>query len=832
MVCLLNTRLNAALKTLLRSVLGLLAMGAMTAQAATTYYTLDIGALQSQGPSSSQAQLQTPLTGPPDQSALNAALTPADRIAVSQGHFFAVGADGQTGTADDRRVRLYGVNLSYNANFPEPEAARRIARRLRSLGVNAVRLHHLDSTPDASADQTHSVLTQGPYPSFNRKAVERLKSFLKALKEEGIYANLNLNVGYRFRPSLDGIPPLPGDVAMPPASPVQIFYPSLIALQIRYAQELIQLLALGNDPQLAMVELRNESSLASTWQAWRTQEWSDAMQGAYGIELTGQWNAWLVRTYGSIDKACVRWAGCASTGPQPLMSPGEADALRTGQQQAGTLSKLSDHFYALLHRAMVWANIGQGRGQHSEPAGPVQRSIDFVRFIADTDQHYFETLKQAVRTVAGPLVPITGTQMSYGGPLNYLSQGGMDYLDEHFYVDHYDFPKAAWDPYDWRIKDSSLTGTDMQTLVKLGRHRDLKRPFVVSEYNQAYPNRQGAEVAPVVAVVAALQDWDGLFQFDYADGDNWGVLPSGFRLSGDWAKLAVMGQSAQLFRSGLLPALTATAAQALDTPFLLLGGALRQREGRGVTARDAAPWTPSGIFEAKLGTLLNSHSTPFVASQLPLPPLMPSLSANQTAEVPAASLTSVYSPEEARLLFAAPQSTGFTGQVAPGQRITVGNLSFEPLDPRQKMATVMVTSLDALPLSQSAHMLVSLPGHVLGSQPGSLPPRPQKLIPYERSNGWWTLEPNATSQGKPSGAREAQGPLWMARVPMKLTLKAMGQPSTTLAVYPLNLQGQRLSPLPATSVFKLNGDDILTLQNEVRPQSPWYEIVRTRVTNK
>ena len=817
MVRLLKAVLNAALKTLVHGVMGLLAMGVMTAQAASPYYMLDVGESPNQGSSSSQALAQAPFTGPPDQSALNAALTPADRIAVWQGHFFAVGADGQTGTADDRRVRLYGVNLSYNANFPEPEAARRIARRLRSLGVNAVRLHHLDSTPDANADQTHSVLTQGPYPSFNRKAVDRLRGFLKALKEEGIYANLNLNVGYRFRPSVDGIPPLPGDAAMPPASPAHIFYPSLITLQTRYAQELIRQLALGNDPQLAMVELRNESSLASTWQAWNTQDWSDALQGAYGIELAGQWNAWLVRTYGSIDKACARWAGCASTGPQPLMTPGEADALRTGQQQPGTLSKVMDHLYALLQRAMVWVNIGQGWGQNSEPAGPVQRSMDFVRFIADTDQYYFETLKQAVRSVAGPLVPITGTQMGYGGPLNYLSQGGMDYLDEHFYVDHYDFPKAAWDPYDWRIKDSSLTGTDMQTLVNLGRHRDLKRPFVVSEYNQAYPNRQGTEIAPVVAVLAALQDWDGLFQFDYADGDNWGALPSGFRVSGDWAKLAVMGQSAQLFRSGLVPVLTATAPQVLDTKSLLMGGALRQREGRGATARDAAPWTPAGIFQTKLGTLLNANSTLFAA--------------DQTAVTPAATQASVYSPEEARLLFAAPQSAGFAGQVAPGQRIAVGNLSFEPLDPRQKMATVMVTSLDALPLSQSAHMLVSVPGHVLGSQPGSLPPRPQKLIPYyERSHGWWTLEPNAASQGKPSGARDAQGPLWMARVPLKLTLKAMGQPSTTLTVYPLNLQGQRLPSLPVTSVFKLNGDDILTLQNEVTPQSPWYEIVRTRVS--
>jgi hypothetical protein len=36
---------------------------------------------------------------------------------------------------------------------------------------------------------------------------------------------------------------------------------------------------------------------------------------------------------------------------------------------------------------------------------------------------------------------------------------------------------------------------------------------VVSEFNQAYPNRQSAEIIPAMVTLASLQDWDGLFFF-------------------------------------------------------------------------------------------------------------------------------------------------------------------------------------------------------------------------------------------------------------------------------------------------------------------------------
>src|SRR5436305_4169919 len=85
---------------------------------------------------------QDRVSGAADFSFLNHPLAAADRVFVKNGHFYTVGPDLKPNTPDDQRVRFFGVNLAFGANFPEEETARKIARRLRRLGVNLVRLHH------------------------------------------------------------------------------------------------------------------------------------------------------------------------------------------------------------------------------------------------------------------------------------------------------------------------------------------------------------------------------------------------------------------------------------------------------------------------------------------------------------------------------------------------------------------------------------------------------------------------------------------------------------------------------------------------------------------
>src|SRR5450830_676768 len=454
------------------------------------------------------------LSGAPDRSAMNQPLDAGSRIFVRNGHFYRVGADNRPNTADDTRVRLYGINLSFATNFPNDADAVRLAQRLRKLGINAVRLHHMDSSPGTQDNPPRSLLTPGPYPTFNPVAVSRLRNFINALKQQGIYINLNLHVGY----------------------------PRMVALQEEYARQLIRALGLRNNAALAMVEINNESSLLA---AWQRREWSDAVPKAYEPELRKQWQEWLIKRYGSTAKACATWNTCVSANSVvPLLTP--TDASQIGQWR----DRLDGKFKSLTEKVLGPADPGT-----PNTSGEALRVRDFLLFLADTDRAYFNRLRNVVHAETDALVPVTGTQMGYGGVLNFDSQAQMDYIDEHFYIDHPDFPGPAWDRNDWRIHNSAASDGDLNRLLALSLRRDVRKPFVVSEYNQPFPNKQGSEIQPLMAAMAAAQDWDGLFFFDYADGDNWATTPSAFTLSGDWGKYAATGQSAMLFRNALVSAL-------------------------------------------------------------------------------------------------------------------------------------------------------------------------------------------------------------------------------------------------------------------------------------
>src|SRR5450432_2816209 len=363
---------------------------------------------------------QDRLTGAPDFSYLNHPLGPADRVFVKDGHFSIVGKDLKPNTADDRRVRFFGVNTAFGANFPETRDAARIARRLRKLGVNLVRLHHMDSSPDGEPNDARSLLTTGPYPSLNPVSVARLRGFLDALRAEGIYVNLNLHVGYEFRPAVDRVPALPGADRLPTQSkPLHIFYPRMQDLQVEYTRKVMEALKLKGDPVLATVEIDNETSLID---AWQENQIDRLVTGEYREELERQKKVFLKDRPDSVDAT--------------------------------------------------------------------------IQFMVDRDRAYLKRMLGAVRESTDGFVPVTGTQVGFGGLLNYDSHQDLDYQDNHFYIDHYNFPNRAWDGRDWRQHNTTSTGTGFATYLNIAATRQAGRPFTVSEFNQPYPNTYAAESDP------------------------------------------------------------------------------------------------------------------------------------------------------------------------------------------------------------------------------------------------------------------------------------------------------------------------------------------------
>jgi hypothetical protein len=256
---------------------------------------------------------QDQLSGAADFSFLNRPISPADRLFIRDGHFTRIGEDLVPYTADDERIRLFGANLCFSANFPSISDAPGIARRLRKLGINLVRLHHMDSSPDSDPNNAGSLLTTGPYPALSPVAVARLREFLDALKAEGIYVNLNLHVGYEFRPSVDRVPAL---LDFPKQSkPLHVFYPRMVDLQVEYTRKVLEALRLKGDPMLAMVEINNESSLLHDWQ---TRNLDRYLQDDYRDEFMRLWNWFLSQKYRSTEAVRTAWGAGQPDGPELL----------------------------------------------------------------------------------------------------------------------------------------------------------------------------------------------------------------------------------------------------------------------------------------------------------------------------------------------------------------------------------------------------------------------------------------------------------------------------------------------------------------------------------
>jgi hypothetical protein len=196
------------------------------------------------------------------------------------------------------------------------------------------------------------------------------------------------------------------------------------------------------------------------------------------------------------------------------------------------------------------------------PLGKVFRSPageDWVAFLLDTERKYADTMRTYVKKDLGARANVTCSQVSYGGLGGALRERRSDYADMHGYWEHPHFPRRAWDPEDWRIANTPLTrNPEGGALVRLARHRLAGLPFTVSEYNHAAPSDYQAECLPMLAAFAALQDWDGIYLFDYnSDRETWksNKIRGFFSIDSNPAKMAFFPAAAMLFlRGDLSPA--------------------------------------------------------------------------------------------------------------------------------------------------------------------------------------------------------------------------------------------------------------------------------------
>lgn len=452
--------------------------------------------------------------------------------------------DGHLATGDGKRWRIWGQNLTRAAALPPMELAPVIARRLAKFGLNCLRLHHIDHRwPDGILMRRKS---QTPLPPRFRDAVQRddeptraldpeamarLDYFIFCCKQEGIYIDLNLNVSRPFT-AADGVKQVDW---IGYGKALTYFDPQLITLQKEYAAQLLGHVNAytGNryaeEPAVAIVELVNENSIVESWVKGRLRgeqrepfgTWGD-IPSAYAEDLDRLWNDWLLRRYPDRQALAAAWEGDLRE---------HEDALR------GTVRRLQPEDFAAASRG---------------------RFHDEATFYSSIERRFFQEMAAYLRGELGVRQPIVGSSdhnHGINGTMHIYDNSLLGIIDGHCYWQHPRYGLEGWLGSEWTITNTPMVDApDHSAVAQLSRSAVAGLPYTLSEINEPFPNDYACDFIPIIAAYALLQDWDGVFIYDYGLNSDESrrnrAIQRFFSIGNDPVKMAETAVGALMFLRG------------------------------------------------------------------------------------------------------------------------------------------------------------------------------------------------------------------------------------------------------------------------------------------
>lgn len=733
-----------------------------------------------------------------------------------------VGIDGQGHFAvKGERIRFWGTNCGADGAFPGTAKSPFIAARLRKMGFNLVRMHHLDnpwsnySLFERNSDTRH----------LNPTMLTRWEKFIYELKKNNIYANVNLHVSRTFR-SQDGV--ADADSIQEYGKAVSYIDQSLWPLYKEYARQLLTHLnpftqkRLVDDPVMAMVEITNENSLYRWWRDGLLKPFKAGgrLTLRHTRMLDEQWQTFLRQKYGTTTALRDAWQSGARDGSsQELIKDGDfekgqltktwimeehegSDAIMglevaqpyngllaakitvtrvtgTGwhiqwKQVGFTIEKDSLYSVTFAGRAdgdrtisatvmrdtSPWTTYGGGTFQlntqwqiytftfrasetclqqsrlsfalgestgiywfdnisvqpasirglladESLEAGTVAR-IDYNRCVAHTDTRvadlsafyikvqddFFADMVHFLRNELGVRVPIVGTNWNVG-PGDIAVQSKLDYIDNHAYWDHPNFPREPWSSYDWTISNTAMVQSpDGGSISRVVNATAVAgKPFTISEYNHCFPNRYQSEGPVFLLSYASLHDADGIMMFDNGGGNDdfeSDFIDSYFGIHRNTAMMSLMPSCAYAFRQGYIAPSRGTLHLALSASDVLLLPKRDTGDWRGI---NLAPPQLALLHKVRYSTL--SAAADYDPDLLPATPQPPYLS--DTEEI-------CWNPQ-GLLHTVTPRFIAFTGLLDKFAGTLMGDLQ---LIQAGGFATCTWISLDDAPLHLAELSLLTL----------------------------------------------------------------------------------------------------------------------------
>jgi len=473
-------------------------------------------------------------------------------------------------------VRFYGCNFCFSGQYLSHEQADRVATRLQRLGYNAVRFHHYESLLVARS--------QGNSTALKPDARDQLDYLFAALKQRGIYVTTDLFVS---RPVFAGEvwPGATGDVGMDNFKKAVLVNDRAFDNFKAFTRELLGHVnpytktRWAEDPTLAWLCCVNEGNPGNRW---------EDLAGPLKDDWSRAWNRWLAARYPTREDL-ARALG----------------ALEAGQDPASGTVPLPSKF-------------------DNSPAS-IQRAI----FFAETEIGFHDRTRKFLRDELGCQALLTDMN-AWTNPIQYQAvRGGLDYVDDHFYVDHPQFLERPW-----RLPSRCPNTSPVADGAPGGRRcsfiRLLDRPFTCSEFNYSGPGRFRGVGGILTGALGAVQDWSVIWRFAYSHNRE-SVLeprPAGyFDLASDPLSQAAERAAICLFRRGDMSAATHAVAIALTADDVLKN------------PKSARPFVPAWDWLAlvtRVGTLLAKNPNDLAGADLALP-----LTGSQVARADAAKVLAV-----------------------------------------------------------------------------------------------------------------------------------------------------------------------------------------------
>lgn len=318
------------------------------------------------------------------------------------------------------------------------------------------------------------------------------------------------------------------------------------------------------------------------------------------------------------------------------------------------------------------------------------RGLDWTRFLAETERRYTDGMRVFLKNELGVEAAIIDTQASYGGIAGAYRESFNDFVDMHAYWQHPHFPGRPWDGANWTIGNTPMVDDkNGGNLAGLAVYRLEGEPFTVTEYDHPAPNQYAAEMFPMIASFAALQDWDGLFQFDWGGANpETGRISGYFSLQQHPAKLAFLPVAALMFRRGDVEAASAIAR--LDIP------TMQAEELTADNISMSAAWKQAGVTAADM--LNHRLDVRFTERGK----LAANVSAVTTSPVTWNTDSKLYTVNAPRVKMVVGRCTGITTRL--------GDVEFEIQANERNFAVLTLSAVDGQPITKSHRLLLVAAG--------------------------------------------------------------------------------------------------------------------------